>query len=405
MKAAEELAPFVGTSAACAALSVPRASYYRLTNAALAPPVVRTPPASPRSLSPEERTEVLSVLNSDEHADLAVRQVFARLLDRGQYLCSIRTMYRLLTQNGQVRERRDQLRHPTYKKPELRADGPNQVWSWDITKLLGPEKWTYYYLYVLLDIFSRFVVGWMVASCEAAELAKRLIRDAYERQGIKPGQVVVHADRGTSMTSKAVALLYADLGIVQSHSRPHVSDDNPYSEAHFKTCKYRPDFPDRFGSLEHARAYCGPLFQWYNHEHYHTGLGLLTPAVVHYGRVDEVLAVRDEALVQAYTAHPERFARQPHAKRPPTVAWINPPHPIELVDPGLPGHPQPRSSILGHPATSSLGQSSPSGHQPCSDIAITHADQQPVRTSHASTTSSSSPPLLTNLLFQVSHSH
>ena len=385
MKFAAELAPFVGTSAACAALSVPRASYYRQSKAALAPLVVTTPPPSPRGLSPAERSEVLSVLNAQEHADLAVAQVFALLLDRGIYYCSIRTMYRLLSQNGQVRERRDQLRHPTYKKPELRATGPNQVWSWDITKLLGPEKWTYYYLYVLLDIFSRYVVGWMVASCEAAELDKRLIGEAYERQGIKPGQIVVHADRGTSMTSKAVALLYADLGICQSHSRPHVSNDNPYSEAQFKTCKYRPDFPDRFGSLPDARGYCGPLFHWYNHEHYHSALGLLTPAVVHYGRVNEVLAVRDEALVRAYAAHPERFVRKvPHAKRPPPVAWINPPHPIELVHPGLPGHPDPRSSILGHPGTPPLGQLSTTRPLELSGaISISNTDDQPRRTSHA----------------------
>jgi len=326
---------------------------------------------------------VLATLNSDEHADLAPRQVFARLLDRGTYLCAIRTMYRLLAQNAQVRERRNQLRHPTYKKPELRATGPNQVWSWDITKLLGPGKWTYYHLYVLLDIFSRYVVGWMVASCEAADLAKRLITDAYERQGIKPGQVAVHADRGTSMTSKAVALLYADLGITQSHSRPHVSNDNPYSEAHFKTCKYRPDFPDRFGSLEDARGYCGRLFHWYNHEHYHTGLGLLTPAVVHHGRVDEVLAVRNETFARAYAAHPERFVGHlPLAKRPPEVAWINPPHPIELANPGLPGHADPRSSILGHPEPSFLGQLSANGILDPSDTGLlSHTDDQPARTS------------------------
>jgi putative transposase len=386
MKFAADLAPFVGTSAACAALSVPRATYYRQSKAALAPPVVTTPPSSPRGLSPKERGEVLSALNSDEHADLAPRQVFARLLDGGVYLCAIRTMYRLLAQNAQVRERRDQLRHPTYKKPELRATGPNQVWSWDITKLLGPGKWTYYHLYVLLDIFSRYVVGWMVASCEAADLARRLIQEAYERQGIKPGQVVVHADRGTSMTSKAVALLYADLGISQSHSRPRVSNDNPYSEAQFKTCKYRPDFPDRFGSLEDARAYCGPLFHWYNHEHYHTGLGLLTPAVVHHGRVDEVLAVRDEALARAYAAHPERFVRKvPHAKRPPPVAWINPPLPIELIHPGLPGHPDPRSSILDHPEPSPLGQLSTNHLLELSNpVPVSNTGGQPVRTSHAS---------------------
>jgi putative transposase len=386
MKLAAELAPFVGTSVACAALSVPRATYYRRSKAASAPPIVATPTPSSRGLSRKEHDEVLGALNCAEHADRSVRQVFAGLLDRGVYHCSIRTMYRVLAQHAQVRERRDQLRHPTYKKPELRATGPNQVWSWDITKLLGPEKWTYYHLYVLLDIFSRYVVGWMVASCEAAELAVRLIQEAYERQHIAPGQVTVHADRGTSMTSKPVAMLYADLGISQSHSRPHVSNDNPYSEAHFKTCKYRPDFPNRFGSIEDARAYCGPLFHWYNNEHYHTGLGLLTPAVVHHGRVDEVLAVRDEALARAYAAHPERFVRQlPRAKRPPAVTWINPPHPIEFEHQGLPGHPDPRSSILGHPGTSRLGRFSSNGlPDPVGVETISSPSDRPARTSRAS---------------------
>jgi len=239
---------------------------------------------------------------------------------------------------------------------------------------------------VLLDIFSRYVAGWMVATREAADLAKRLISDAYERQGIQPGQVVVHADRGTSMTSQAVALLFADLGIIQSHSRPHVSDDNPYSEAHFKTCKYRPDFPDRFGSLEHARAYCGPLFDWYNNQHYHSGIGLLMPANVHFGRVDEVIAVRDEALARAYAAHPERFVRKPpRASRPPAVAWINPPRPIELAEQGLPGHPDPRSSILGHPGEPPLGKSCRNGHLPGAEPQTTGPTAEPaVRTSNPS---------------------
>jgi putative transposase len=381
-----DLSPFVGTSAACVALSVPRGTYYRRCRAASAAPAVAAARRSPRGLSAQEQREVLDVLNRDEHVDLPPRQVFARLLDRGVYLCGFRTMYRLLAQNAQVRERRDQLRHPTYKKPELRATGPNQVWSWDITKLLGPEKWTYYHLYVLLDIFSRYVVGWMIATREAAELAKRLIQDAYEREGIKPGQVTVHADRGTSMTSKPLALLYADLGVCQSHSRPHVSNDNPFSEALFKTSKYRPGFPDRFGSVEDARGYFGPMFHWYNHVHYHTGIGLLTPAVVHQGRVDEVIAVRDEVLVRAYTEHPERFVRQvPRAKRPPAVAWINPPHPIEIVHPGLLGHPDQRSSILGHPTTSLLGQLSANDLLEPSDTgSLSHSGDQRVRTSHAS---------------------
>jgi putative transposase len=261
-----------------------------------------------------------------------VRQVYASHLDRGVYLCSIRTMYRILAANGAVRERRDQLRHPSYSKPELLATGPNQVWSWDITKLRGPAKWTYFYLYVILDIFSRYVVGWMVATRESAELAKRLVREACEREAIQQDQLVLHADRGAAMTSKSLALLLADLGITQSHSRPHISDDNPYSEALFKTCKYDPTFPEFFGSVEDGRSFCGPLFDWYNRHHHHTGLALLTPEDVHRGRVAQVLEVRDHALAAAYAAHPNRFVlRPPVAQRPPEAAWINPPNNQQLL--------------------------------------------------------------------------
>lgn len=325
MKLVDELAPVVGTSAACAALAVPRSAVYRCRRAVVLAPSPRRPRPK-RALSPAETQHVLEMLNREAYADLAVPQVYARLLDEGLYLCSIRTMYRILQQHGAVRERRDQLRHPTYTKPELLATGPNQVWSWDITKLLGPQKWSYFYLYVLLDIFSRYVVGWLLASRESAGLAERLIREACVREGIQPGQLSVHSDRGSSMTSKSIALLYADLGITRSLNRPHVSNDNPYSEAQFKTVKYRPDFPDRFGSIEDGRTYCGPLFHWYNHEHRHSSLALLTPADVHYGRAHQVLVVRDLALADAYAAHPERFVRRPPvAARPPEAAWINPP--------------------------------------------------------------------------------
>ena len=237
-------------------------------------------------------------------------------------------MYRVLRQHDAVRERRDQLRHPNYVKPELLATAPNQVWSWDITKLLGPQKWTYFHLYVLMDIFSRYVVGWMVATRESAELAQRLIRDACAREGIVQGQLTIHSDRGTSMTSKSLALLLADLGVVRSLSRPQVSNDNPYSEAQFKTVKYRPGFPDRFGSVEDARQRSGALLEWYNHEHRHSSLALLTPADVHHGRGAQRLIIRDRALLDAYAAHPERFVRGlPAARRPPVAAWINPPAP------------------------------------------------------------------------------
>ena len=265
-------------------------------------------------------------LNADRHADLAVPQVYAQMLDQGRYLCSIRTMYRILQQQDAVRERRDQLRHPNYKKPELLATAPNQVWSWDITKLLGPQKWTYFHLYVLMDIFSRYVVGWMVATRESAELAQRLIRDACDREGIVDGQLTVHSDRGTAMTSKPLALLYADLGVTRSLSRPHTSNDNPFSEAHFKTLKYRPDFPERFGCIEDARLKSAALLDWYNNQHRHSSLGLLTPDDVHHDRVAQRLAVRDLALTAAYATHPQRFVRgAPLAQRPPEAAWINPP--------------------------------------------------------------------------------
>jgi putative transposase len=327
MNFADQLAEDVGTKAACAALAVPRATVYRrraVRRTPCATPRARRP--SSRALTPAERREVVMELDAERHADLAVPQVYARLLDEGRFLCSIRSMYRILQQKHGVRERRNQLRHPNYKKPELLATAPNQVWSWDITKLLGPQKWTYFHLYVLMDIFSRYVVGWMVATRESAELARRLVLDACKRENVAEGQLTVHSDRGAAMTSKPLALLYADLGVTRSLSRPHTSNDNPFSEAQFKTLKYRPEFPDRFGSVEDARMQSGALLDWYNNQHRHSSLGLLTPADVHHRRVAERLAVRDQALSAAYVAHPERFVRGvPAAQRPPEAAWINPP--------------------------------------------------------------------------------
>jgi putative transposase len=271
---------------------------------------------------------VLEVLHSERFVDVAPKEVFATLLDERVYLCSWRTMYRILARANEVRERRNQLRHPAYTKPELLATKPNEVWSWDITKLLGPAKWTYFYLYVILDIFSRYVVGWMVAERESATLAQRLIDETCDKQGIQPGQLTIHADRGTAMTSKSVALLMADLGVTRTHSRPHVSDDNPYSEAQFKTMKYHPTFPERFGSIQDARAFCRIFFPWYNQEHRHDALALLTPEVVHYGRTEAILEQRRTVLEAAYAAHPERFVRKPPTpEAPPTAAWINPPRP------------------------------------------------------------------------------
>ena len=265
--------------------------------------------------------------------DQAPTQVCAALLDEDRDLCSVRTMYRILDANQEVRERRNQRRHPVYQKPELLVTGPNEVWTWDITKLKGPRKWTYYYLYVILDIFSRQVVGWMVADCESASLAKRLIRESCLKQRIDRDQLILLAVRGSSTKSKVVALLLSDLGVTQSHSRPDVSDDNPFSEAQFKTLKYRPDFPERFGSIQDAKVFCRDFFHWYNNIHYHSGLNWLTPATVHYGRAGQVVRRRQHALDRARHAHPERFV---HARRTivgsPVEAWINPP-PKQSVSP------------------------------------------------------------------------
>jgi putative transposase len=321
---------------ACAALQIARASFYRLRNGKEKERVGAAgergggdstgAAASARALSVPERQEVLQTLNSPRFENRAPAQVYATLLDEGVYLCSERTMYRLLGAHGQVRERRDQLCHPAYRKPELLARGPNQVWSWDITKLRGPAKWVYYYLYVILDVFSRYAVGWMVALAEQARLAEELIRETCGKQGIAPGQLTVHADRGASMRSKTVTMLLSDLGILQSHSRPHTSDDNPFSEAQFKTLKYWPGFPDRFGSLQDARAFCREFFRWYNQEHRHSGIGLMTPETVHYGRTESVRQARQNVLLAAFHRHPERFVRkQPVPPLVPSEVWINPP--------------------------------------------------------------------------------
>jgi putative transposase len=324
MTAVDELRERVGIAPACAALRVPRATYYRSRRPR--PSTVATRAASPRAITALQRDRVLEVLNSERFVDRSPVEAYATLLDEGEYLCSMRSMYRILASNGAVRERRDQLRHPAYSKPELLATGPNQVWSWDITKLLGPAKWTYFCLYVILDIFSRLVVGWMIAARESAALASKLIEEAARRHGIRPGQLTLHADRGAAMTSKPVAFLMADLGITKTHSRPHVSDDNPYSESHFKTLKYCPSFPDRFGSIEDARAFCAEFIDWYNHEHRHSGLNLFTPAAVHFQRTDEILRVRQETMDLAYARNPQRFVRgRPIVAGPPTEAWINRP--------------------------------------------------------------------------------
>ena len=322
MRAVTENGPRLGIAPTCVALGLPKATYYRR----LKPKPMPAKRKSHRTLDANERRAVLDVLHEPRFADLAPAEVYATLLDEGRYLCSERTMYRVLAENAEVRERRAQLRHPSYKAPELLATAPNQLWSWDITKLLGPQKWTYFYLYVILDVYSRYVVGWMLAHRESAALAERLIRETCERQGIEPGKLTVHADRGSSMTSKPVALLLADLGVIKSHSRPHVSNDNPFSEAQFKTLKYRPDFPERFGSLEHGRAHCADFFAWYNSEHRHAGLGLVTPHDVHHGLAGERLEARNMVLAAAFASRPERFpAGRPSAGSVPAEVWINKP--------------------------------------------------------------------------------
>ena len=323
MIACHELAADVGTKAACNALDIARPTYYRRRVRDKKPKSAR--PSPPRTLSSSERQEVLDVLHTERFVDKAPAEVYATLLDEGTYHCSIRTMYRILKGADEVRERRDQLRHPNYKAPELLATAPNQVWSWDITKLLGPVKWTYFYLYVILDIFSRYVVGWMVADGESSALATKLIAETCQKQNIAPGQLTIHADRGASMKSKPVALLMTDLGITKSHSRPHVSDDNPYSESQFKTLKYHPTFPDRFGSIQDARSFCQDFFPWYNSEHRHGGIGLMTPENVHYGKAEFITSLREKVLLSAFEAHPGRFSRMPIPPSVPDAAWINKP--------------------------------------------------------------------------------
>jgi len=323
MRTISEKGAELGTALLCAALAFPRATFYR----SLKPQVARAPRRRPsRGLSSAEATQVLAALHEPRFLDLSPSEVYATLLDEGSYLCSERTMYRILAQNSEIRERRDQLTHPRRKAPELLATRPNELWSWDITKLLGPTKWTYFHLYMIIDVFSRFVVGWMVAHRESAILAQKLLKATCERQEVLPGDLTIHADNGSSMTSKPVAFMLADLGVTKTHSRPYVSNDNPFSEAQFKTLKYRPDFPDRFGCIEDARGFMTDFVAWYNNEHHHSGLALLTPHDVHHGLSDARLDARAVVLARAHAEHPERFLRGlPRPARPPREVWINKP--------------------------------------------------------------------------------
>jgi putative transposase len=324
METALAVAPEVGMVAACHALGVSRATAYRHRRPR--PAAERRPRPTPSiALSDDERGAVLAQLHAERFADRSPAHVYATLLDEGTYLASERTMYRILAAQGETGERRSQLHHPAYARPELLATGPNQLWSWDITKLKGPRAWTLFHLYVLLDVFSRYVVGWLLAHRESGTLADRLIAETVAKEGVTSG-LTIHADRGSSMRSRPVAFLLADLGITRSHSRPHVPDDNPFSESQFRTLKYHPGFPDRFGSIEDARAFCRTFFDWYNREHRHGSLGLMTPEMVHRGRAQEVHARRAVVLDAAYAAHPERFVRKrPEPPPLPTAVWINPP--------------------------------------------------------------------------------
>jgi putative transposase len=328
MDAVAALAPGSGLiAAACTALGLSRASLHRRQTFRRRPRAAAPPRPTPmRALAGKERQIVIDRLREPRFVDLAPAEVYASLLDEGVYLCSIRTMYRILTEHDEVRERRRQLRRPVYQKPELLAESPNQVWSWDITKLMGPAKWNYFYLYVIIDIFSRRIVAWQIADAESAVLFKPLFDDAVVKHDIAPGQLTLHADRGASMKAKATALLLADLGVTKSHSRPYTSNDNPFSESHFKTLKYQPQFPQRFGCIEDAKTFCRVFFDWYNQDHHHAGIGLMTPNQVHYGQADEIYEARQKILDRAFQSNPERFVKKPPAPPlKPTAAWINPP--------------------------------------------------------------------------------
>ncbi len=333
MPYAQEMAQQVPVTVVCQTLAVSRSRYYRYQQrqpeTTSAPPPLQKPARQPhpRALTPVEERAVRQLLHSDRFQDLSPYEVYGTLLDEeGRYLCSVRTMYRILAKHGETTPRGRQRRRTHYRKPELLATAPNQVWSWDISRLKGPRKWTYYYLYVMLDIFSRYVVGWLIAPSESAAVAQELMATCCLQQGIVPEQLTIHADRGGPMKSKAVAHLLADLGVTKTHARPYTSNDNPFSEAQFKTVKYRPDYPERFGSLQDARSWARPFFHWYNHQHRHTALALMTPALVHAGRGQQVLQQRQRVLAVAFQAHPERFVHgQPQPGVLPEAVWINPP--------------------------------------------------------------------------------
>jgi putative transposase len=326
MKSIQQNSEQIGVADACDALDMPRAGYYRWLQRQRSS-VSKTKRISPRRLSDQERREILTLLTDERFMELAVPEVYYTLLDEGKYLCSWRTMYRILNETKAVKERRNQRRNGLYAKPELLATAPNQLWSWDITKLKGPQKWNHYNLYVIMDVYSRYVVGWLIAERESATLAKRLIEECCRKQNVHRDQLTIHADRGSAMRSKTVAQLMADLGITKTHSRPHVSNDNPYSEAQFKTLKYHSSFPGKFGSLEDARSFLRTFFDWYNNHHRHSGIAMMTAADVHTGNSENIYQQRQQVLRQAHQQHPERFVKgQPQTQPLPKTVWINKPH-------------------------------------------------------------------------------
>lgn len=325
-----ELSTKVGIKRACNSFGIPRSTYYYWKHLTAKPVLCQKRKQPDFAYTLAERQKILTIMNSDIYMNQTPYEIFASKLDAGEYLCSVRTMYRILKDNDQVRERRNIKRSNNYQKPELLATKPNQVWSWDITKLKGPQKWTYIYLYVIIDIFSRYVVGWLAAHRESSSLAEKLIEETCTKQNIKQGQLTIHADRGPSMKSKTVAFLLSDLGVTKSHSRPYVSNDNPFSESHFKTMKYRPEFPRRFNSLLEVRKFCRTFFKWYNKEHYHSGIGFLTPESLHYGFANDILEKREKVMSHAYEKNPKRFRfRKPKMKNLPKTVWINKPDNIE----------------------------------------------------------------------------
>ncbi len=324
MTIAEQHESTLGVQPVCQALGISRATYYRRKNRPVEPPATKRYP--PRKLTPEEEQSILSTINAERFMDKGVPTVYTTLLDEGVYICSTRTMYRILHRHQQVRERRHDRTHPVYKKPELLATGPNQVWSWDITKVKGPKPWIFYQLYVVIDVFSRYVVAWMISEYESGEQAKVLIEEACQRQGLSGEGLTVHSDRGKAMRSKNLADLLGELGVQRSFSRPHVSNDNPYSESQFKTLKYHPTYPERFGSLEDAQSYMRAFFKWYNTEHRHSGIAMMTPETVHTGRSEKVITHRKQVLQQAFQRNPERFVKgAPDPKGVPEEVWINKP--------------------------------------------------------------------------------